>query len=355
MRPFYDGDYVSERMASVRKSIDYIRRHWDQYDSFMQLLQHLLRDKMEDFKVNDPELLGHMKSLFSTKKEWREKGSEVGDDPFDAIRMYTSPLGYQSFFSVINGLFRKDDSTQHDDVIKAAVFLVELLNIDLYNYCLKYPAHRDFQGEVYRGVGLSDDDFLKFRALLDRPIDKRYISIPLGLVSSSVDRSQAEGFLSLQSDKAVRLMLMKIHVIGLDEEHLAFYRRKFPGSVVTSICAVDIHELSYIQDEREVLLRGPFFQVLQLHEGGELLSGRPTEVLEMVMLNSNRDHLTSVQMQEEQQAAARRLFGTMVTVTRCQFCVRYCRDHGLVEDEAEYRRLLGEKRKELAAMMSHEE
>ena len=147
--------------------------------------------------------------------------------------------------------------------------------------------------------------------------------------------------LSLQSDKAARLMLMKIHVIGLDEEHLAFYRRKFPGSVVTSICAVDIHKLSYIPDEREVLLRGPFFQVLQLHEGGELLSGRPVEVLEMVMLNSNRDHLTSVQMQEEQQATSRRLFGTMATVSRCQSCVRYCRDHGLVEDEAEYRILLG--------------
>ena len=42
----------------------------------------------------------------------------------------------------------------------------------------------------------------------------------------------------------------------------------------------------------------------------------------------------------------------MVTVTRCQFCVRYYRGHGLVE---EYRRLLGEKRKELAAVMSHEE
>ena len=49
------------------------------------------------------------------------------------------------------------------------------------------------------------------------------------------------------------------------------------------------------------------------------------------------------------------MFGTMVTVTRCQFCVFYCRDHGLVEDEAEYQRLLGEKRKELAAMMIHGE
>ena len=153
--------------------------------------------------------------------------------------------------------------------------------------------------------------------MLDRPIDKCYFSIPLGLVSSSVDRSQAEGFLSLQSDKAARLMLMKIHVIGLDEEHLAFYRKKLSGSVVTSICAVDIHELSYIQDEREVLLRDPFFQVLQLHEGGELLSGRPSEVLEMVMVNSNRGYLTSVQLQEQQEAADRRLFGTMVTVTRC--------------------------------------
>ena len=51
---------------------------------------------------------------------------------------------------------------------------------------------------MHRGVGLSEDDFLRFLAVLDRPIDKRYISIPLGLVSSSVDRSQAEGFLSLR-------------------------------------------------------------------------------------------------------------------------------------------------------------
>ena len=124
---------------------------------------------------------------------------------------------------------------------------------------------------------------------------------------------------------------------------------------MTSICAVDIHELSYIQDEKEVLLRGPFFQMLQLHEGGELLSGRPSEVLEMVMVNSNRGHLTSVQLQVAQEAAARRLLGTMVTVTRCQFCVRYCRYYGLVENETEYLRLLEEKLKELAAMMIHEE
>ena len=95
--------------------------------------------------------------------------------------------------------------------------------------------------------------------------------------------------------------------------------------------------------------------MLQLQEDGELLSGRPSEVLEMVTLNTNRDHLTSVQLQEQQEAAARRLFGTVVTVTRCQFRVFYCRDHGLVEDEAEDQRLLGEKREELAAMMIHEE
>ena len=96
MRPFYDGNCVSERMASVRKSIDYIRRHWDQYDSFMQLLQHLLKDKMEDLKVKDPEILGLMKLLFSTKKGRGEKGIEVGDDPCDTLRVYTSPLGYQA-------------------------------------------------------------------------------------------------------------------------------------------------------------------------------------------------------------------------------------------------------------------
>ena len=75
----------------------------------------------------------------------------------------------------------------------------------------------------------------------------------------------------------------------------------------------------------------------------------------MVMVNSNRGHLTSMQLQVEQEAAARRLLGTMVTVTRCQFCVRYCRYYGLVENETEYLRLLEEKLKELAAMMIHEE
>ena len=76
----------------------------------------------------------------------------------------------------------------------------------------------------------------------------------------------------------------------------------------------------------------------------------------MVMLSPNRDHLTSVQLHEQQEAAAGRLFGTMVTVMRCQFCLFfYCRDHGLAEDEPEYQKVLGEKRKELAAMMIHEE
>ena len=354
MRPFYDGDYVSERMGSIRRAIDYIRRHWDQYDHFIELLQRLLKDKMDDFKVNDPELLGHTKALFSGRKEWREHGSDVGDDRFDAIRVYTSPQGYFSFFSVINSLFRKDDSTQSDKVIRAAVFLVELLNIDLYNYCLKYPHLGNFQGRVYRGVCLSDEDFHKFHALLGRPIDKRYISIPLGLVSSSFDRLQAEHFLSMQSFLASRLLLMEIHVIGLNPEHLAFYRQKFPGSVVSTICAVDIHQLSYVKDEKEVLLRGPFFQVLQLHEG-RVVSGRRTHVLEAVMLNTNRDHLTSVQLQGEQETVARRLFATMVTVTRCQFCVQYCRQNELPDDAAEYQRLLEEKRQELAAMTGHQD
>ena len=62
----------------------------------MQLLQHLLKDKMEELKVNDPEILGLMKLLFSTKKEWREKGIEVGDSPCDTLRVYTSPLDYQA-------------------------------------------------------------------------------------------------------------------------------------------------------------------------------------------------------------------------------------------------------------------
>jgi hypothetical protein len=59
-------------------------------------------------------------------------------------------------------------------------------------------------------------------------------------------------------------LMMKIHVIGLNPKYLDVYRTQFPSSVVSTICAVSIKEVSSHENECEVLLRGPFFQVLQI-------------------------------------------------------------------------------------------
>jgi hypothetical protein len=41
--------------------------------------------------------------------------------------------GYDQIFSVVNRIFRQDDAIQDQTLIRTAVFLVELLNIDLYH------------------------------------------------------------------------------------------------------------------------------------------------------------------------------------------------------------------------------
>ena len=76
-------------------------------------------------------------------------------------------------------------------------------------------------------------------------------------------------------------------------------------------------------------------------------------ILQAVMVNASRDHVTSVDLTGQRGAVARRLFVAMVTVARTQFCVRYCRERGLGEqEERAYLRLLGDTRKELAALLT---
>ena len=38
-RSYYNGDFVTERMNRVRETINHIRQHWDEYDSFMASLR----------------------------------------------------------------------------------------------------------------------------------------------------------------------------------------------------------------------------------------------------------------------------------------------------------------------------
>lgn len=349
LRPFYDGDYVHQRMSAVRESITHIRTNWSQYTKFMDLLRNLIQDKL----VSNPDrvFLERARDLLAVErqKEWKSKAGDVTNDDFSAIRVYTSEVGYNAFFSLIYAIFRRDNSVNSEDTIRAAVFLIELINIDLFNYCLKNPKYSNFQGEVYRGISLAAEDFQKFQDLLKKPIPQRYISVPLSLMSSTLDYNVAKRWLQSLTDCKWPL-IMKIHVIELKPSYLQFYRKKFPTCVVSGICAVNIQKISDFPDEKEVLLRGAFFQVLRLHAKREI-NGRTLHILEVVMLNSNRDHLTSVSL-GDQEAEARQLFGLMVSVTRFEFCVKYCKKHCLHDDRKEYEKLLTENREKLQQLMS---
>ena len=68
-------------------------------------------------------------------------------------------------------------------------------------------------------------------------------------------------------------VLFKIHVTSLDKTFLDLYKSYYPDSVVssicTSICAVDIENISKYSEEQKILLRGAFFQVLRFYESEE--------------------------------------------------------------------------------------
>ena len=84
--------------------------------------------------------------------------------------------------------------------------------------------------------------------------------------SSSKNLKVAEEFIKSRKYKNCVNVLLSIHIIGLHPEHLAAYRKEFPTSVVSSICAVDISDLSRYKREEEVLLRGTFCLVLDITE-----------------------------------------------------------------------------------------
>ena len=70
------------------------------------------------------------------------------------------------------------------------------------------------------------------------------------------------------------LVLFKIHVTSLDKTFLDLYKSYYPDSVVSSICTVDIENISKYSEEQKVLLRGAFFQVLRFYESKEKIDGK---------------------------------------------------------------------------------
>ena len=264
LKPYYNGEMLTSRMRKIREHIVYIRKNWEKFDSFLENLKIYMERNGFDFEA---ELGSGLEAKsFLRKRDWGDRNTDLQDGSFEVVSLYTDDDVYKSIFRLLSKVFRSEESPELENIIRNAVFLTELMNIDLFNYCLNCPEKSNFEGTVYRGMGITNEELNDFEKLRTMTAKSRYIAIPLSLMSSTSDLDVAEEFMeeNLTREREKQGLLYKIHVINLKKEYLHFYRKRFPSSVVSTICAVDIADLSVFESESEVLLRGAFLQVRTL-------------------------------------------------------------------------------------------
>lgn len=348
-QPFFAGSHAYERMALVRMAINEIRRSWDRYPEFMAELRALFDD--ESFDSPDPVVSSRLEALFSSQKHWGPMASTGGD--YSAITLYSSEVGYRQIFKVINTAFRAGSLPKNRTRLRSATFLVELLNIDLFQFRELNPDADNFTGTVYRGMCLPQSDLDRLGEAMRGPVTERYLSVPLAMASATPNQeiamSFAQGEAEREPDK--HPVLWEIDVRSLDPQLLDLYRSRFPSTVVTSMCAVPITGISDFPDEEEVLLRGPFFQIVGLHTEDSTESDRPVHKIEAVMHNTNRDHLTAVASNVGLDKEERDLFRAIILSDRFEICARLATERKQTNDANQYQSLLAEPR---AIMASYE-
>ncbi|EMD37095.1 hypothetical protein CERSUDRAFT_114997 [Gelatoporia subvermispora B] len=350
-RSFFSGDGVTNRMNEIREAITHIRLNWRDYNHFMEGLQRMFID------TTGGEKAAPLLHVLPASQEWADRRQEpVENEEYSVLRLYTSERGYQAIFRVLNEAFRKDELTGNQSRLRAAVFLVELLTIELFNYSLNFRPPSSFSGIIYRGLCLTGEHLNEFYALTRRPVKERYWSIPLSIISCTTDLLTAVKFAEKLASTNPNLypVLWRIHVADLDAELMDIYHQRFPASVVSTICAVRISGLSDYPEEEEVLLRGPFFQLVHVQPqrlvGVEGNHGT-VHVMDGVMLNSNRDHPSTMEMAPDVGQRARELFGCLVEIGRTKECMKLANECGLQDDVLQYARIYAEAEGKLARLM----
>ena len=287
-----------------------------------------------------------LESLLSSSIDWMDRSPNQANSS-NVLDLYRSQFGHDTIFRLLNAAFRTDAITElgQEKDLHSAVFLVELLNIDLFNYISRNPSQSGFQGIIYRGVSFTKEEIEEFRNLTTMAVRDRYWSIPLAMMSASTSIKTAVSFAleNTTNDPSKLPFLWRIHVANMDPDLLQIYNERFPSSVVTTLCAVPISEASRHSLEQEVVLRGPFFQFIQLHKEFVPAVGTTMDVMDLVMLNSNRDHPSTMEMSVEKGDEARRLFALLVGMTRARICKNLTHEYGLTSDAEEFSRIYEEQ------------
>jgi hypothetical protein len=339
LKPFFAGAHAYARMDLVREAINEIRSEWRRYPAFMSELRYLVGFSGVDLAPSATNAL--LRRVLSSQKSWAAASTPDPDDDYDVIQLYASASGYRQIFQTINTVFR---SAALGDLghLRAATFLIELLNIDLYNYRFRTPEADDFQGTVYRGMCVRADELDALRRVAVGPISERYVSVPLAMVSASTELEPAIAFARerARANAETIAVLWEIHVVSLDRRLLDLYHARFPESVVTSLCAVPISQISEFAHEKEVLLRGPHFQILGVTSDKAMTELGIGCKIEAITLNSNRDHLSAIASNEGMDRDMRDLFRALIVGYRSTLCAEDCDRRCASDDAAAYRELV---------------
>lgn len=325
----FSGQVERERMSRLRSKIEEVRNAWLDNDAYTQLVEAVRRwCKPEGLpeEVREP-----LERLLNGYRDYGDvsvsRPSNVStsssSEQYDALEMYCSIPGYDYLFKLVSDTLRTEHAAEEHLLV--ATTLIEFLTIDLYNLRLSQlgdPRYNNFEGLTHRGMPVHQETVRFYEDIMRSPdLTLRGFAIPLALTSTSTDPRVMEDFAAKKSPGTGRLvhMHLQIHTRGIDGSLLRAYRKRYPDSVVTSICAMPVANIS-TEREREILLRGAFFQLLSVTTKRNGKNGVPSVQVIVVTMNSNRDHSTESSSNIDEKRVQREIFRRLVDASKYRAC-----------------------------------
>lgn len=325
----FSGQVERERMSRLRSKIEEVRTAWLDNSAYAQLVEAVRRwckpERLPE-EVREP-----LERLLSGYRDYADVsisrpfdiGTTDSSEQYDALEMYCSVPGYDYLFKLVSDTLRTEHAAEEHLLV--ATTLSEFLTIDLYNLRLSQlgdPRYGNFEGLTHRGMPVHQETISFYEDIMRKPdLTMRGFAIPLALTSTSADPRVMEDFATKKSPGGERLvhMHLQVHTRGIDEGLLRAYRKQYPDSVVTSICAMPVANISP-EGEREILLRGAFFQLFSVTARPNRGDSVPIVQVIVVTMNSNRDHSTESSTNVDEKRVQREIFRRLVDASKYRAC-----------------------------------
>ena len=317
----FAGDDEGTRMSLVRQHINAVREAWSDHAAYRNLVDAVIDFTQPEKQPSEVRL--PLQRLFDGYRDYADinlsRPGQGAPEQYDALELYCSKEGYDFLFRLVSQTLRQENVAV--ELLRAAVTLIELLTIDMYNLRLSQIGHdkyANFQGITYRGMQLDAATAEAYREVANRKeLSKRGFSIPLAPISTSTDEAIMEQFAQIDRNPGLDEMYWKIHIHGVDAYLLQEYCQKYPTSIVTTICSMPVGHLSPF-GEKEILLRGAFFQLLRMTT--EPRDTYSVHKLELVMINANRDHTSETGSNVGNKKRQRDAFRRIAMASRYEVC-----------------------------------